>query len=331
MDKMTIIRFYEIGGPEVLQFDEIDIPQPLQDEVLFKVDAFALNQADILFINGYHYTQPIFPSRIGSEATGTVIAIGDQVSTFKIGDNVSAIPFYTQKYGVQGEYATVPESFLSITPEDYNTHEATAFWMQYLTAYYALFKLGNVKKNDWVFIPATSSTAGQGALSLAKEAGAKVIGSTRSQLKKKFIKSIGADEVIVTDEEDTLQRLKQISGKQGIQFVFDPIGGTSFNAQYMPALSFGGSAAIYGLLSGEETLFPIIDLVRNNSKIYGYSMFNHVMDMNELEEGKSYIINKITTNNLRPIIDQVFPFDKSVEAYMYMLSNQQKGKIIVEI
>jgi NADPH:quinone reductase-like Zn-dependent oxidoreductase len=326
---MKVIRFHKTGGPEVLQFDEVVIVEPKGTEVLFKVEAFALNQADILFINGKHYTQPNFPSRIGSEATGEVIEVGGKVTQFKIGDKVTSIPFYTQKYGVQGEYATVPEMYLTKIPNDYTIEESTSFWMQYLTAYYALFKLGKIKKGDYVFIPATSGTAGQGALKIAKDAGAIVIGSTRTISKKKFIYDLGADHVIVTQEENTLERLKEISREQGIKFVFDPIGSTSFNQQYMSTLSFGGSAAIYGLLSGEFPTFPLLDLVRKNSTLYAYSMFNHVMDKNQLNEGVKYVLERVNKGRLKPLIDKVFDFSDTVEAYRYMLSNKQKGKIVI--
>lgn len=328
---MKAIRFHKIGGPEVLQFDTVAIEKPKNDEVLFKVEAFALNQADILFINGMHYTLPVFPSRIGSEATGEVIEIGPHVTEFKKGDKVTSIPFYTQKYGVQGEYATVPEMYLTKIPDNYTLEEATSFWMQYLTAYYALFKIGNVKQGDYVFIPATSGTAGQGALKVAKDVGAIVIGSTRTQAKKQFIKDLGADEIIITQEEDTLKRLKEITGSQGIKFAFDPIGSTAFNQQYISALSHGGSAAIYGLLSGHFPTFPLLDLIRKNATLHAYSLFNHVTDKKELEEGKNYILERIKTGNLKPLIDKVFDFKDTVEAYKYMLSNKQKGKIVVKV
>lgn len=113
---MKIIRFHNIGGPEVLQFDEVAIVKPIGTEILFKVEAFALNQADILYINGMHYTQPIFPARIGSEAVGIIQAVGEDVTKFKKGDRVTSVPSYTQKYGVQGDHATVPEMYLTKVP-----------------------------------------------------------------------------------------------------------------------------------------------------------------------------------------------------------------------
>jgi len=327
---MKIIRFHTTGGPEVLQFDEVEASKPLGNEVLIKVSAFALNQADMLFIRGQHYTVPNFPSRIGSEATGVVVDIGEGVTSFKKGDWVTSIPFYTQKYGVQGEYATIPERYLTMVPDNFSIEEATSFWMQYLTAYYALFKLGDVQKGDYVFIPATSGTAGQGALKMAKDAGAIVLGSTRTEHKKEYIPELGADHVILSNKGKLLERLKELTGSRGLKFVFDPIGGP-FNSEYMQALSFGGSAAIYGLLGGMPTEFPILDLVRNNTRLYAYSMFNYVMDELLLEEGKSYVLDRIRKNGLRPMVDRVFDFKDTVKAYEYMLSNKQKGKIVVKV
>ena len=85
---MKAIRFHKVGGPEVLQFDEIKIKKPIGEEALFKIEAFALNQADILFFNGMHYTQPNFTLGIGSEATGEVVEVGEKVTKFKKGDFV---------------------------------------------------------------------------------------------------------------------------------------------------------------------------------------------------------------------------------------------------
>lgn len=328
---MKVIRFHKTGGPEVLQFDDIKIERPKGIEVLFKVKAFALNQADILFINGYHYTKPIFPSRIGSEAVGEIVELGEGVTKFKKGDRVTSIPFYTQKYGVQGEYATVPENYLTKVPNGYSIEEATSFWMQFLTGYYALFEIGKVQKGDFVFIPATSGSAGQGALKLAKDADITVIGTTRTEEKKQFLLDLGADYVIVTELENTLERLKEISGEQGIKFAFDPIGSTAFNLQYMPALSFGGSAAIYGLLSGEFPKFPLLDLVRKNTTLHAYSMFNHIMYDDQLDVGKKYILDRIQKGKLRPEVDKVFSFEETVWAYKYMLTYKQTGKIVIKL
>jgi len=103
-----IVQFEQCGGPEVLKRKSGEIPVPVADEVILKVKAFSLNQAELLYLKGEHTTKNKFPSRIGSEATGVVIAIGPKVKDVEIGDRVSTLPFMTNEFGVQGESADVP-------------------------------------------------------------------------------------------------------------------------------------------------------------------------------------------------------------------------------
>lgn len=119
-----VIQFHKYGGSDVIEINKIKLQNLKDDEVRFKVTAFALNRADLLFINGHHYTLPEFPSRIGSEATGIVEKIGKNVTNFKIGDVVTSIPFYSSKHGVQGEYAIIPEKCLTHSPSNLTKTEA---------------------------------------------------------------------------------------------------------------------------------------------------------------------------------------------------------------
>lgn len=132
-----VIHVSKPGGAEHLSIDEVDVPKPGPGEVRFKVSAFALNRADILYIGGEHYTELKLPSRVGSEAAGVVDAVGPGVESHAVGDRVSSIPFFTaqtDRYGVQGEYAIVPAPFLAQWPEGFSAVEGCSVWMQYLTA-----------------------------------------------------------------------------------------------------------------------------------------------------------------------------------------------------
>ncbi len=330
MGKAKVIRFHKTGDLNNLQFDMINIVDPIEDEVQFKVEAFALNQADVLFLQGKHYTQPVFPSRIGSEATGIVTAIGSKVNQFKVGDRVTSIPFYTTKYGVQGEYATVPENYLTKIPNGYSLEEATSFWMQFLTAYYGLFNLGNAKKGDFIYLPAASGSAGQAFIKLAKHIGANVITSTRSNSKKEFLKELGADYVIVSEKEDIATQLKAITKGKGVNLVFDPISG-EFYHNYINQLAHQANVVIYGALSGSFNNYPVLELIRNHATMHAYSMFNYVNNKRNLEIGKKYVIEHIEKGHLKPVVDKVFNFDDTIAAYQYMLSNKQQGKIVITI
>lgn len=329
-NKYSAIQFHQTGELEVLNLEDISVEEPVYDEVLFKVDAFALNRADILHYQGFHTTMPSFPSRIGSEATGEVVKVGEQVTHFKEGDRVTSIPFNTSKYGVQGEYAVVPQDYLSLAPDNLTTEEACSIWMQYSTAYFALFHIGSVKKGDYVFIPAISSSAGYGCFELARDAGAIVIGSTRSSAKKEELHKLGIDHLIITNEESVEDRLMEITNGAGVSFVYDPVAG-SFCEEYLEALSIGSVIIIYGLLDPNPTLFPLVPLIRKKAIMDAYSQFNHVEDPDKLTECKNYVLDRIKKGSLNPIVSQVFEYKDYKQAYEYMLSNQQVGKIVVRL
>lgn len=326
----NIIRFHECGELDVLNMENITMEDPINDEVLFKVDAFALNRADVLHYQGFHTTLPTFPARIGSEATGEVVKIGNKVTDFKVGDRVTSIPFNTAKYGVQGEYAVVPQDYLSKAPDNLTVEEACSIWMQYSTAYFALFHIGSVKKGDYVFIPAISSSAGYGCFELARDAGAITIGSTRTSIKKEELNQLGINHLIITKEENVEKRLMEITKGEGVSFVYDPVAG-AFCDEYLEALSRGAVVIIYGLLDPNPTLFPLVPLIRKKAIMDAYSQFNHVEDIDKLNECKSYVLDRIEKGALKPIVSKVFDFKDYKKAYEYMLSNQQVGKIVVRV
>ncbi|CAM1368056.1 zinc-dependent alcohol dehydrogenase family protein [Tenacibaculum xiamenense] len=330
-DSIKIIRFHELSGIEALQIDEVKKPIPEHTEILMKVDAFALNQADILTTLGYHYIQPSLPSSLGSEASGTVVGIGPGVTKFKIGDRVTCVPHYNEKfYPVQGDHCLMLEQYLTHTPDEFTNEEATSFWMQFLTAYFALFDMGNVKKGDYILIPAASSSAGQGGVKLAKDIGAIVIGTTTSEDKRQFLLDIGVDFVINTKTEDIVRKILEYTNDKGINFSYDPIGG-EFTASYLDALGWGATIVIYGLLDGSTTELDILRLLRKNSQMLCYSLINYANDPVKLEKGQKYILERIKNGKLRPIVDKVFSFEQTVDAYRYMQSAKQKGKIVVKI
>lgn len=326
----NVIRFHECGELDVLNMENITMEDPVNDEVLFKVDAFALNRADVLYYQGFHTTRPYFPSRIGSEATGTVVKIGDKVTHFNVGDSVTSIPFNTSKYGVQGEYAVVPQDYLTKVPKNLTLEEACSIWMSYSTAYFALFHVGSVKKGDFVFIPAISSSAGYGCYQLARDAGAITIGSTRTSVKKEELKKLGIDHLIITNEETVQKRLLEITKGEGVSFVYDPIAG-NFCGEYLDSLSTGAVVIIYGLLDPNPTIFPLVPLIRKKAVMDAYSQFNHVDNIEKLNECKAYVLKRIEKGELRPLVGKVFDFKDYKKAYEYMLSNEQVGKIVVRI
>ncbi|NRA61640.1 MAG: zinc-dependent alcohol dehydrogenase family protein [Psychrobium sp.] len=325
-----VVVFDQLGDPSVLGLVSMPAPIPIDSQVLVEVLSFSLNRADCLFIRGHHYSVPQLPSRVGSEMAGIVRAVGPKVTRFKVGDKVSSLPFDNKNYGVQGSWAILPQQYLVTWPAELNSQQACAVWMQYLTAYFALNVVGKIDKNSWVFIPAASSSAGLGAIAIAKLIGCHVIAASRGNSKKIQLEQCGVDYIVDTQADDLAEQLLAITEGDGIDFVYDPIGG-QFHNKYLDALAVNAKVLIYGLLSGEETVIDLVKMVRKNATIYPYSMFNFVTQPKLLKLAIDFIGESIEQGKLRPVIDSVWTLQEVVKAYQYMESNRQFGKVVVTL
>jgi NADPH:quinone reductase-like Zn-dependent oxidoreductase len=210
-----IVRFHRLGGPETLQFDDLPSQQPGKGEVRLRVQAVGLNRAESMFYRGEYLEQPQFPSRLGYEAAGVVEAVGEGVDQGWIGQTVATIPGFSMiRCGTLGEEAVIPATSLGKYPSNLTPVQAAAIWMQYLTAYGALVHVGAVKAGDFVSIPAASSSVGLAAIQIVRDAGATAIAVTRTRAKREELLALGAHEVIVSEEEDYVERVKEITGGQ---------------------------------------------------------------------------------------------------------------------
>lgn len=325
-----IVRFHRFGGPEVLQLDELPEEQPGRGEVRIKVQAFGLNRADYLYRNNMHAVIPRLPSRIGYEATGIIDAVGPDVRDWKLGDRVSNVPLGSPDYGVCGESAILPAYTLMPVPPHLSVEEATSIWMQYMTAWGGLIAFGQMQAEDVILVTAASSSAGIGAIQLAKDAGARVIATTRTAAKKEFVKSVGADHVVVTDEENIAESVRRFTNGKGVRLVYDCIGGP-FLERCVAATAFGGKVILYGLLSGRPTEVPIIPMCLNEISLHPYSMITIFNDPVRRKAGLNYVHGRLACDAFRPIIDRVFSLDEIVDAHSYLEQNEQRGKIVVSV
>src|SRR5438874_5387902 len=152
-----VVRFHEVGGPEVLKIEEVEVPPPGKGEVQIRIHALGLNRAEQMFRTGIYISQPKFPARNGYEAAGTVAAIGEGVKGFTIGDAVSVIPgFDLNDYGLYGDLANAPAGLVAHHPPALSRVEAAAVWMQYLTAHAALSGIAGTRRGPTLVIPAPS-------------------------------------------------------------------------------------------------------------------------------------------------------------------------------
>src|SRR5271170_6998824 len=197
-ETVKIVRFYRAGPAEVLQFEEIPVPQPEHGEVRLRVKAIGLNRAEIMFRNAQYLEDPIFPAKNGYEAAGIVEAVGQGVDPSWIGKTASTAPgvFSLNAHGVYGEVAIVPVAALAEYPANFSFEQGAAIWMQYLTAYGALIMLGHVAEGDFVLITAASSSVGIAAIEMVRAEGAISIAVTRTATKKAELLKHGANHVI---------------------------------------------------------------------------------------------------------------------------------------
>jgi NADPH:quinone reductase len=326
-----IVRFHQTGGPEVLEIENVDVTPPGKGEVCIAVKALGLNRAESMFRMGRYLEAPKFPARLGYEAAGTVEALGEGVTGFKIGDAVSTIPAFSQnQYGVYGDTAIVPAVAVAKHPPSLSWTEAAAIWMQYATAYGALIEIADLKSDDTLLIPAASSSVGIAAIQIAKLVGATPVALTRGGGKREALLNAGAAHVIVTEKQDLVAEVKKLTGGKGARIVFDPVGGPSM-VKLVAAMAERGTLFLYGALSTEPTPLPLFEVLGKSLTIRGYVLFEVTGDPKRLERAKKFIVDGLATGKLKPVIAKTFPLDQLVEAHRYLESNQQFGKIVVTV
>jgi NADPH:quinone reductase-like Zn-dependent oxidoreductase len=293
------------------------------------VHAIGLNRAEIMFRSGQYLVEPRLPSKLGYEASGVVEAVGEGVDRALIGKKFSTVPtFPADKYGVYGEVAIVPAVDIAAYPDNLSFEEGTSIWMQYLTAYGALVHLGKVSAGDFVLITAASSSVGIAAIEIVRAQGASSIAVTRTSKKKGALLDVGADHVIVSDEEDLPARVASITGGKGARLVFDPVLGKSLEG-LAQATSNGGIIFAYGMLAQEPTPFPLGLALSKSLRVWGYVMPALLAQPGVRGPAQEYVFEHLRSGAFKPRIARTFPLSQIVEAHRYMESNEQIGKVVV--
>jgi NADPH:quinone reductase len=325
-----IVRFSQVGGPEVLKLEELPAPRPAKGEVLIRVEAIGLNRAEVMFRNGQYLEQPEFPSGLGYEASGSVDEIGPGVTGMKPGDRVSSIPsFSMRKYSTYGEVALLPAYALAKYPENLSPIEGASIWMQYLTAY-GLIEFGKMREGHHVLITAAASSVGLAAIELANAVGAISIATTRNEAKAESLRRAGAKYVVNTKTQGWVEKVREITAGQGVDLAFDPVAGPELE-RVAETMRSEGTIFEYGALALAPTPFPLFTAIGNSLTIRGYSLFSIVQNPDRLERSKSWVYDQLAHRKLNPVIARTFTLDQIVDAHRYMESNEQIGKIVVTV
>lgn len=330
-DMARVVRFHELGGPDVLRIEEHQVRAPDPGEVRIRVKALGLNRAEALFRRGIYIDQASLPSGLGLEAAGIVETVGGDVHGLQPGDAVSVVPPPSMtRWPAYGELAVFPARLVVKHPPSLTWETAAATWMQYVTAYGALIDVAKLHRGDFVVITAASSSVGLAAIQIANHVGATPIAVTRTGSKRQSLVEVGAAHVIALEDSDLATRLADIAGPHGVRVVFDSVGGPAFD-QLTEVMSRGGILIEYGGLSPEPTPFPIGNVVAKSLTLRGYIMPEITNDPVRLEAAKAFVLDGIASGALQPIIARTFAFEDIVEAHRYMESNEQFGKIVITL
>jgi NADPH:quinone reductase len=329
-----VVKFYEFGSPEVLKVEAEALRQPQAGEVSIKVQALGLNRAEVMYRTNVYTEQPQFPSRIGYEAAGVIDAVGAGVTGLQVGDRVSTIPgFSLNQYGVAAESAIVPALHVAKYPDRLSPAEGTAIWMQYLTAYGCLIEFGKLKSGDVVAITAASSSVGIAAIQMVNDAGGISVAITRKADKRDRLIAAGAHHVIVTDTENMVERVNEITNAKGANIVFDPVSG-AYLSQLADIVAPEGLIVEYGWLdTSAPPVFPVVPAIVKGFRVQGFHLSFHIVaHPDRLAAGIEYVDRRVQSGVFVPLIaERQFTLDRIVEAYQYMESNEQLGKIVVAV
>jgi NADPH:quinone reductase-like Zn-dependent oxidoreductase len=324
------VVFHEVGGPDVLRVEQIDVPEPGPGEIRIRVEAFGLNRSEAMFREGWHPVKPALPSRIGYEAASTVESIGPAVTGFAVGDRVATLPIMDlNRHGCHGELATVPAALVVKAAPELTAVENAALWSSYMTVYGALVDLVPVRNGDFVLVTAASSGVGPPAIQILNMLGARPIAVTRRREKAPSLRAAGAFAAIVTEDEDLLSRVMEITGGAGVPVVFDPIGGPGV-VRLADATAPYGRIILYGVLDFDPAPLPLAALIQKNLSILGYAMYLHDRP-DRTARSIAFIRDGVAAGVLKPAISRVFALADIVEAARYLDSMQQIGKVVVKV
>ncbi len=331
---MKIVQLKSPGGFDNLVINNIEVPKHGPKEVLVRWQATSLNFHDYLVAKG---AIPVAESRVPmSDGAGEVLAIGDQVTLWNVGDKVMSLFFpnwidgkvtMTKTKVISGEsfegYAVeqsvIDENSLTIIPEGFSFAEAATLPCAALTAWRGLFVEGGLKPGDSVLIEGTGGMS-IFALQLAKAAGAKVFATTSSNEKGERLKAMGV-KAVVNYKEDAKwgKTLFKLTG--GIDHVLDVGGGATMN-QSIEAVAIGGHITSIGILGGRKGEITFPKLFFKHIRMTGIAVGSR-----EMQED---MVKAINQSDWRPIIDKSFGLDELADAFAYQETGKHFGKIVVE-
>ena len=339
--KAVVIR--EHGGPEVLELTEIDAPEPGPCEVRVRVKAVALNHLDLWVRRGGPAFRLEYPHRLGSDIAGVVDALGPGAGTWSVGDKVVVAPGVScgacracasgednlcRRYKILGEntqggsaeLVVVPARNLLPYPGDLDFPEAAASLLSFLTAWQMLVRKAEIRPGQTVLVQGGGSGVGTAAIQIARLWGAEVIATASTAAKLERAAELGAAHGINYTEEDFVARVKELTGKRGVDVVVEHVGGEVL-ARSVLATRSGGAVVTCGATAGFKSEIDLRHVFFRQVRILGSTMG---------PRGDLYeILEHIAAGRMKPVIHQVLPLSEAAEAHRILERREAFGKVVL--
>ncbi|ATE64641.1 zinc-dependent alcohol dehydrogenase family protein [Rhizorhabdus dicambivorans] len=324
-----IVRYHEIGGPEVLKVEQGDPGAPGDGEVLIAIEAIGLNRSEAAQRAGTYIVRPPLPARLGHEAAGTILAVGANVTGWQIGDAVSTLPpMRPGDYGTYAGQTLWPATQLIRRPEGLSAEQAAASWVAFLTAYGGLCEAGGLRAGQPVVISAASSSVGLAAIQIARAVGAIPIATTRQAAKRAALEQAGAAYVVISDEQDVVAEIRRATGGAGAPLIFDPVAGP-FAERLMECLAPDGMLIVYGGLSNQPATFPRHLAIGRNLTMRGYNFFPLAADAARRAEAMAMISAGLEAGRFDMPVAARFALAEVGGAHRALEANAHIGKMLL--
>lgn len=316
---MRAIRFNQAGGPEVLELVEVDKPQPKPGQILVRHEAIGINFIDTYQRSGLYPLK--LPSGLGSEAAGTVEAVGEGVTRFRVGD----LAAYAGSPGAYADYGVVAADRAVQIPAGIDARIAAAALLKGTTAEFLICRLHRVEAGEPILIHAAAGGVGQIMVQWAKALGAVVIATVGSDAKAARVRELGADHVILYRDQDVAAEVRRITGGKGVPVAYDSVGKDTFGGT-LKSLARRGLFVSFGNASGPPPPIEGRQLMLNGSLFFTRpTMVDYQANTEELDASAAALFEMIGSGKVQIEIGQTFPLADARKAHEALEARQTIG------
>lgn len=315
----------ELAGPAALEREELSEVHAGPGEVVIDVHAVGCNFFDTLITEGKYQVKPELPFSPGAEVAGIVRTLGEGVSRFSVGDRVSAL----LEYGGYTSTVAAPETRVFPIPREMSFEEAAALGLVYQTSYVGLAHRANLKQGETLLVHAAAGGVGLAAVQLGVALGAKVIGTAGTAEKLALVKDNGAHEVINYREEDWVERVNALTAGRGVDVVYDPVGGDTFDLS-TKCIAFEGRILIIGFASGRIPSAKMNRvLVKNFSLIGLHWGLYFKKNPRVIHEAQDAIVRLHAKGKIAPLVSATYPLSEAKAALAELGGRKTTGKVVL--